>query len=145
MKKGELLFVYGTLLRGERADINKNALIHSTSFMSKDQINGYLYHLGAFPGLCLLPRTSDILDVFDPDGPVVHGETYRVGDQSVCAILDAYEGYPILYNRQEACTKNHRKVWAYTFNPPVIKDQLIETGDWRNPRLVVTHRIPKVG
>lgn len=146
MKSGDNLFVYGTLRRGERADINKNRLIHSVSYLSVDHINGRMYHIGAFPGVTIPLPVSE----FDPAAPTVTGEVYYVGDQSVAAILDAYEGYDEvcpdrgLYNRYQVMTKNGKCVWVYTFNPTVLEDQLIETGDWKNPRLKVTHRIPKV-
>lgn len=150
MKKGDMIFVYGTLRRGERADINKNALIHDVSFIGLDQINGHLYHLGGYPGVTILD-----LEGFSPSAPTVTGEVYYIGDQSVVSILDHYEGYNHenpdtgLYNRHLVPTKADRAVWVYTYNfsksqSRVIDDQLIETGDWKNPRLKQTHRIPKV-
>lgn len=146
MKKGDFLFVYGTLRRGERADINRNALIHAVSFISVDQINGKMYHIGAFPGVKLTNGAE-----FSPSAPTVTGEIYYIGAESVISILDAYEGYDEiapdrgLYNRHLIETKGGKMVWVYTYNPHVVEDQLIETGDWKNPRLAQTHRIPNIG
>lgn len=146
MKKGDLLFVYGTLRRGERADINKNALVHSVSFIKNDSINGLMYHIGAFPGVKLLSAPEA---EYDPKLGAVIGEVYYIGDHSVSSILDHYEGYHEdgtgLYNRFQVWTAGGRLVWVYTYNPDVISDQLIETGDWKNPRLKVTNRIPNTG
>lgn len=146
MKKGDMIFVYGTLLRGERADITKNCLIHSTSLVAPDEINGKLYHIGAFPGVKLVTAPEV---AFDKNLPTVRGEVYLIGDQSTVSILDHYESYHDdgtgLYNRFQVRTRGDRYVWVYTYNPPVIDDQLIETGDWKNPRLAATHRIPNIG
>jgi len=145
MKKGELLFVYGTLLRGERADITKNILIHSTSLVRADEINGKLYHLGGFPGVKLVSAPESD---FNANLPIVKGEVYYIGDQSMVSILDHYEGYSEnhdgLYDRCQVLTKGGKLVWVYTYNGPVIDDQLIETGSWKQPRLKSTHRIPRL-
>lgn len=142
MKKGDCIFVYGTLRRGERADLAKQAHAFGVDFLSVDKINGGLYHLGSFPGVKLL----DYVD--DPDGrplfysgnPTVTGEVFRVRDVSIGAMLDAYEGYippedrtsghQGLYDRCIVETEKGRAVWVYTYNHPVIEEQRIESGDW---------------
>lgn len=146
MKKGDFIFVYGTLRKGERADLSKNAKAFSVSFMGLDAVNGLLYHLGGFPGLKLIPNLTE----FNDSEPTVKGEVFFVKDASVGAILDAYEGYNTdnpdkgLYDRQVVETMTGRAAWVYTYNPVVVEDQLIETGDWKNPRLSVTRKIPNI-
>lgn len=139
MRKGDELFVYGTLRKGERADLCKSQNQFSVSFIGKDEINGKLYHLGAYPGLKLINPAQQ---TFDMALPSVIGEVFLVRDESVGALLDAYEGYPTLYERDQVLSKEGRLLWVYIYNPMVTEDQLIETGDWKNPRLQYTRRIP---
>lgn len=128
MKKGDLIFVYGTLRKGERADLNKQASQFGVTYIGEDCINGKLYHLGAYPGV----KTE--AGVFCPDKPLVYGEVFRARDTSITAMLDAYEGYPYLYDRLQTETDKGRTVWVYVYNHPVTSDQQIESGDWvRNP------------
>lgn len=149
MKKGDLLFVYGTLRKGERADLSKSQGHFNTCYVGNDSINGLLYHLGAYPGLKLLSEESE--EDFNPAFPSVLGEVFIIQDSSAAAILDAYEGYDAndpkcgLYDRTKILTKAGRLVWVYVYNHYISEDQLIETGDWKNPRLVVTKRVPNLG
>lgn len=131
MLKDEFIFVYGTLLKGERADLSRNGPRFGVSFMGTDYINGLLYHLGAYPGL------KPVCEDFDEKRPTVCGEVFRVLDPSITAVLDAYEGYPTLYKRMQVMTARARKVWVYIYNHPVRPEQQIITGDWRNPKLAV--------
>lgn len=140
MKKGDEVFVYGTLRKGERADLSKNGSNFSVEYLGMDAINGKLYHLGAYPGVKLL-QSLEIGD-FDQAQPLVTGEVFYIKDSSVGALLDAYEGYPHLYGREQVLSQDGRIVWVYVYNPMVIEDQLIETGDWKNPRLASTRTIP---
>lgn len=142
MKKGDCLFVYGTLRHGERADLSKQAHNFGVDFVGLDRINGRLYHLGSFPGVKLDPTSE-----WDPNSPVVVGEVFRVRDTSIIALMDAYEGYrpddPTggLYDRCKVGTNKGRTVWVYTYNHPVIEDQRIESGDWcKSKSLPVTNR-----
>ena len=146
MKKGDFVFVYGTLRSGERADLFKSSKSFSIVPMGKDAINGKLYHLGGFPGVKLLPGVTEFNDKLDR----VLGEVGMVKDASIGALLDTYEGYDSdapkqgLYDRELVESMTGRLVWVYTYNHVVMDDQLIETGDWKNPRLVSTRRIPMV-
>lgn len=146
MINGDLIFVYGTLRKGERADISKRS-VFTVSPLGLDSVNGKLFHLGAYPGLKLLePFSPEFNDAL----PKVIGEVYCIQDASVGAMLDAYEGYRAeapedgLYNRKVVETLLGRPVWVYTYNGWTTDDQLIETGDWKNPRLIVTKRIPRI-
>lgn len=131
MKKGDFVFVYGTLRRGERADLAKQAHNFSVDHIGRDRVNGRLYHLGSFPGVKLEPLAE-----FQSDKPIIVGEVFRIQNTSVTAILDAYEGYDSdapergLYNRRTVETEKGRTVWIYTYNHPVIEAQRIESGDW---------------
>jgi gamma-glutamylcyclotransferase (GGCT)/AIG2-like uncharacterized protein YtfP len=146
MKKGDLFFVYGTLRRGERADLQKQCRNFGVSFIGVERINGLLYHLGAFPGIKLLTKLAPS-DEFVEGLPSVVGEVFRARDTSITAILDAYEGYDAdnptqgLYNRLEVETSEGHMVWVYVYNGPVVSDQLIERGDWcRNREIPVRNR-----
>jgi gamma-glutamylcyclotransferase (GGCT)/AIG2-like uncharacterized protein YtfP len=130
VQKGDCLFVYGTLRRGERADLQKQAHNFGVSFMGIDVINGKMYHLGAYPGV------KNLVVEFDSNLPIVYGEVFRIHEPSIVALMDAYEGYDAdeptrgLYNRSQVFTEKERPVWVYSYNPPVTEDQRIDTGDW---------------
>jgi gamma-glutamylcyclotransferase (GGCT)/AIG2-like uncharacterized protein YtfP len=144
MKKGDLIFVYGTLRRGERADLAKQARNFGVDYIGVDRINGRLYHLGSFPGL-----KRDQTEEFTAGAPVVTGEVFRIRDNSVAALMDAYESYRPddpehgLYNRCQVQTEEGRTAWVYTYNHPVIEEQRIPGGDWCRNRdaSVMTRRL----
>lgn len=143
MKKGDFIFVYGTLRRGEHADLSKSSHHFNVRYCGTDRINGRLYHLGAYPGVKQLPGTD-----FDEDKPTVTGEIFMVGDPSIGAFLDAYEGYypdepsQGLYDRRVLHTEKGKIVWVYTYNPPVTSDQQIQSGDWcKNSAMPVRQRV----
>lgn len=137
----EFVFVYGTLRRGERAERMLDAKSGASEYLHQDYINGRMYHLGGYPGV-----KTDTYDKFDPSGPKVLGEVYLVKSPSIITILDHYEGYRPddpsngLYNKIQVRTKKGRTVWVYTYNDRVTDEQFIETGDWKNPRIISNHR-----
>lgn len=139
MKKGDLIIVYGTLRKGERSDLNSGFYSYGVDFIDDDRINGRLYHLGSFPGVKL-----DKIGEFEENRPAIMGEVYRIRDQSIIALIDAYEGYRAddpphgLYDRKEVTTEQGRTVWVYVYNHPVIEDQRIPSGDWCKNRNTVT-------
>lgn len=140
MRKGDYIFVYGTLMRGERMDLAKNVITAPhVIYIGPDKVNGNLFMVGPYPGLKTEVRP------FDPRLPVVLGEIFMIRDASVTSFLDSYEGYVSdapeegLYNRFVVSTYKGRKAWVYHYNPPVKDEQFIETGDWRNPRLPFQH------
>lgn len=142
MNKDDFLFVYGTLRRGQYADLQKQAHHFNIRYCGEDRINGKLYHIGAYPGLKLVGGTD-----FNPKLPVVTGEVFLVGDPAIGAFLDAYEGYDAdnpsqgLYDRRVLSTEKDRMVWVYLYNPHVTSDQLIESGDWcKNPDMPMRQR-----
>jgi gamma-glutamylcyclotransferase (GGCT)/AIG2-like uncharacterized protein YtfP len=139
MQKNDLVFVYGTLRKGERMSLDRE-FGDVAGFVGNDVINGRMYSLGAYPGV------KDVPNEFDHDLPCVYGEVYRIRDTSIIAILDAYEGYcedsPTtgLYNRKVTETLKGRKVWVYIFNGKLLPVQLIDSGDWKKGTNVVELR-----
>lgn len=130
MLKGDFIFVYGTLRQGERMDLRKQKHNFEVDFISRDKINGKMYHIGSFPGV------KEVNSRYDPNGAKVIGEVFRIREQAIVAILDAYERYrhddPTqgLYNRCQVKSERGRLVWVYTYNPIVLPEQLIISGDW---------------
>jgi gamma-glutamylcyclotransferase (GGCT)/AIG2-like uncharacterized protein YtfP len=142
MKKGDLVFVYGTLRRGERASLTKEFYQYGVTFVGEDIINGKMYHLGGFPGI----KVTNIQ--FNDSDPRIHGEVFLIRDQSIIAVLDAYENYdeesPLngMYDRVEVETFKGRPVWVYVYNGPVLEAQRIQSGDWcKNRELMVERRL----
>lgn len=131
MKKGDYIFVYGTLRRGERADLNASQKAFDVKFVGTDSINGLLFNLGSYPGLKLITNPGD---EFRSSHDSIVGDLFKVMDASITAVLDAYEGYPVLYNRCQVETLSGKTAWVYTYNPEVPFDQVITSGDWRNRR-----------
>ena len=127
MHKGDYLFVYGTLRRGESSDLSRNHL--QVDYIGEDKINGELFNLGWYAGV--RDATDDEIKSFDPEGHVVVGDVFRIRDQGIVPHLDAYEGYPTLYNRVRVKTERDRTVWVYTYNPATAPDRLIPSGDWK--------------
>lgn len=134
MLKGDFIFVYGTLRLGERMDLRNQKFNFEIDFVSKDKINGKMYHIGTFPGV------KDVNSRFDPNDPVVTGEVFRIRGPSIIAILDAYEGYDAdnpergLYDRTQVKSERGRLVWVYIYNGRVLPEQRIESGDWCRSR-----------
>lgn len=124
MDKGDFIFVYGTLRKGERADLSKQTGQFGVTYIGLDAINGGLYHLGSYPGV------KAAAEPFDADKPLVHGEVFLIRDLSIVSLLDAYEGYPHLYDRIQIESAAGRKVWVYIYQHPVTSDQQIQSGDW---------------
>lgn len=124
MKKNDLVFVYGTLRRGERADLSRKP---NNTFITKDRINGNLYNLGWFPGV------TDLTPVEEggfKEGPTVTGEVFQIDDPSLCRILDLYEGHPDFFNRIKVSTENGLTVWVYEYPNDVSCAEPIPGGDW---------------
>lgn len=125
MKKGDLLFVYGTLRRGEGADLSRNL---ETSYICEDRISGELFNIGWYPG-AKIPDDGR----FEISLPSIVGDLFRLRTPSIIAVLDAYEGYPNLYNRRVVITEKGNMTWVYVYNGPVPKEKMIPGGDWKHP------------
>lgn len=121
MKSGDLLFVYGSLRRGEQADLS---LRPGVTFLNTDAINGELYAVGWYPGAKAVPSG------FDHHNPSIVGDVFRIEDDAIAPLLDAYECYPSLFNRIETMTAAGHKVWVYTYNNVVDESRRVDNGDW---------------
>ena len=118
-----LVFVYGTLLRGEG---NHGLIEHQGTdmeYVGTAWVRGRIFDLGAFPG-------------FGEGAGRVKGEIYRVHSARALASLDGLEGYRAdapersMYIRREIRTHPWpRKAWIYEWNGrhPGVD---IPSGDW---------------
>ena len=138
MKKGDLIFVYGTLRVGESADLSRN---QDATFLQQDKINGVIYDLGWYPGVKVAG------DPFTDADPLVVGDVFILGSNDVTKTLDNYECYPSLYNRIVVQTQSGLSVWVYTYNGGVDRTQRIMNGDYvlraESPPVVIPMMVPQ--
>jgi len=123
----QILFVYGTLLRGER----HHMLLADATFLGPHRTapRFALYHLGDYPGLM-------------PGHQAVSGELFAL-DSMLLRRIDAFEDCPRIYTRISLPTP-HGRAWAYRYRGLVHDRALIATGDWRtvSRRRISAHRSP---
>ena len=105
MAAPDLVFVYGTLMRGFDHPMSRR-LAASAEFLGEARCQGRLYMVAHYPGLL---RSDDVADI-------VFGELYRVhDDDELLAVLDGYEsigpGYaaPTLYLRETSTARWRRR------------------------------------
>jgi gamma-glutamylcyclotransferase (GGCT)/AIG2-like uncharacterized protein YtfP len=111
-----LVFVYGTLLRGE---VNHGLLADAKLLgPHRTEPRFTLYRLGAYPGLAA------------GGGTAVHGEVYRVTDAGL-RVLDQLEDYPRLYDRELIPTP-YGRAWVYVYRGRLRDREPIRSGDWRS-------------
>ena len=119
------VFVYGTLRRGGRNDINR--LQPSPQYVGMGEVRGVLYHLDWYPGLTLGGEQA----------VTVVGEVYRIGAE-LEAILDAIEqivpGADSEYFKREVEVQvegGSMGCLVYEINPARVRGrQVIGHGDW---------------
>ena len=124
----ELVFVYGTLRKGQRA----NHYLETSQFLDEGRLDGYnIYDLGSYPGV----------KKYEGFPSRVKGEVYEVSSKWI-PILDRYEGCrpndpeQSLYLRAQVDVwlvnrlAKVRDVWVYVYNNPVDHCQIIPSGDW---------------
>jgi len=124
-----LLFVYGTLMKGLQDDWKEEVEVH---FVGHGQIYGKLYDLGEYPGAvaCTDPRCQ------------IEGEVYRLDDPDhATRILDQYEEYlpsrpsKSLFIRKKLLVTmkdgTKKLAWVYLYNRPVDKADFIPGGNYR--------------
>jgi gamma-glutamylcyclotransferase (GGCT)/AIG2-like uncharacterized protein YtfP len=112
------VFVYGTLMRGERA----HRFLSGARFVRVAQtVPAFtLVSLGPYPAVLAGGRTS------------VRGELYDVDDDMIVA-LDRYEGVPRLYRREEITLRGGKRAHAYILaRQRTESDHVLVDGTWRN-------------
>ncbi len=119
------VFVYGTLRRGGRNDINR--LVPAPRYVGMGEVRGVLYHLDWYPGLTLGGEQS----------VTVVGEVYRIAPE-LEALLDAIEqivpGADSEYFKREVEIEVAGRRMAcllYEINPARVRGRSpIGHGDW---------------
>ena len=119
------VFVYGTLRRGGRNDIN--CLAPAPKYLGTGEVKGSLYHFNWYPGLALGGEQA----------VTVVGEVYEVTPQ-LEAVLDEIEGIAPhdgseYFKRDVAIDVHGRSVqcFLYEINPQRVADkEPIGHGDW---------------
>lgn len=112
-----LVFVYGTLLAGERNHhlLDRSQLVAST----KTRPVYTLHDLGLFPGLVA------------GGAHAVVGEVYEI-DEPTLARLDRLEGHPDFYCRASISLDNGMEAEVYLLPPRhAAPHPIIVSGDWR--------------
>lgn len=124
MKRGDLIFVYGTLRLGASNDLSRWGAGEAAKFLNEAAINGDLYDCGWFPG------AVNVQDYHPEEDNYIYGDVFELQSNDVVAALDSYEGYPHLYGRTEVLTGTDQEVWVYIYGEQVQGLELVESGDW---------------
>ena len=119
------VFVYGTLRRGGRNDVNR--LQPAPHYVGMGEVQGVLYHIDWYPGLTLGGE----------EAVTVVGEVYRITPE-LEAVLDRIEqivpGADSEYFKREVDVNVEARVVSclvYEINPARIRGrQAIGHGDW---------------
>ena len=119
------VFVYGTLRKGGRNDINR--LLPAPKYLGTGEVRGSLYHLDWYPGLALGGEQAT----------TVIGEVYEVTPQ-LEAVIDAIEGVvpgqPGEYSKRDVEVQvggNAIRCFLYEIDPRrVAGREPIGHGDW---------------
>ena len=119
------VFVYGTLRRGGRNDINR--LKPAPRYVGMGEVKGRLYHIDWYPGLTLGGE----------EAVMVVGEVYEIGAE-LEAVLDGIEqivpGPDSEYFKRELVIEvdgRPLQCLVYEINPDRVRGrQLIGHGDW---------------
>lgn len=110
------VFVYGTLMRGERA----HSFLSGAKFIGEYRLDDYaMYNLGWFPG------------IYPSSGDFVFGEVYQV-DLGTLQEMDVYEGEGHLYRRTQVAVQNKAGMidaFVYVYVREIFGDK-IEGGKW---------------
>jgi gamma-glutamylcyclotransferase (GGCT)/AIG2-like uncharacterized protein YtfP len=114
-----LVFVYGTLRRGEAGAMSIR--FPGSKFIGEAEVSGSLYDPGAYPGLLL-----------NESGSTVVGEVYEI-DNEIPDALDDFEASSRYLRKQvEISLGTHRRMcWVYEPDPKFYSlHTLITSGDW---------------
>jgi gamma-glutamylcyclotransferase (GGCT)/AIG2-like uncharacterized protein YtfP len=116
------VFVYGTLRRGGRNDINR--LSPAPRYVGMGEVKGHLYHLDWYPGLRLggdeavtvvgevyevTPKLETVLDQIEGVAPHADGE----GEYSKRDLAIEVDGRPVtcfLYEINPACVEGRQRI-----------------------------------
>ncbi len=113
---GNLVFVYGTLMRGQSA----HAYLAEAEYIGEYRLPGYaMYDLGWYPGIVPDPART------------VYGEVYCVSSRMLRE-MDGYEGEGSLYHRIRANAENESRtvpVFVYVYARRT-GNELIPGGRW---------------
>lgn len=112
-----VLFVYGTLKRGQRNHRLMREARYLGEAVTAPQYT--LLNLGPFPGMITGGTTA------------VHGELYEVGPK-LLARLDRHEGVPKFYIREAVNLDKTDKAESYFLIDPdrIAQGIIVETGFW---------------
>jgi predicted RNase H-like nuclease/gamma-glutamylcyclotransferase (GGCT)/AIG2-like uncharacterized protein YtfP len=121
----DLLFVYGTLMRGHAA----GSLLGEAPWQGCTWLDGAdLHDAGAYPLAC------------DGTG-AVRGEC-RAIDPACWPALDAYEEVPALYRREGRQLRDGRRAWVYLAPPAVARGHpRVPSGIWPHPAAAAITRL----
>jgi gamma-glutamylcyclotransferase (GGCT)/AIG2-like uncharacterized protein YtfP len=110
-----VVFVYGTLMQGER----HHGLLAATPKLAsaRTEASFQLYDLGPYPAM--VRGTAHVL-----------GELYQVSD-AVLRALDEFEDHPTLYRREPIMLDDGRDARAYLYLGALDRAPAIASGDWR--------------
>ena len=112
-----LLFVYGSLKRGQRS----HHLLQGLPWLGQAWLAGACLHdMGPFP-MAVLGEGR------------IQGELYGVGEADLAA-LDRYEGAPRLYQRHWLSLEDGRSAWVYLGRPHQVRHVApLASGCWLGP------------
>ncbi len=131
----QYLFLYGSLRQGQ-TDFETLDLGQYLDFVGERSMKGYLYDLGAYPGVKLNPSEEEKKKGLKDE---VKGELFEIRDKKVLTTLDAFERFDeenqkdSLYIRVEvdALGPDGAPAWTYEYNQPIgPKQQAVKGGDW---------------
>jgi gamma-glutamylcyclotransferase (GGCT)/AIG2-like uncharacterized protein YtfP len=122
-----LLFVYGSLKRGQRA----HHLLQGLPWLGQAWLPGACLHdLGPFP-MAVLGEGS------------IQGELYGVSEADLAA-LDRFEGAPRLYQRHWLNLEDGRSAWVYLGRPHQVRHVApLASGCWLGPSVPKPRRSGK--
>ncbi len=110
-----LVFVYGTLKRGQR----NAGFLRQAEYLGrhKTEPQYWMYQFEEYPAVCENGRQA------------IHGEIYRVSDEQM-QMLDDLEWYPHFYQRIEIVTR-HGEAWMYIVRAELCRGKRKISGNWR--------------
>ena len=121
------LFVYGTLMKPGANPVAARLWRHSQS-AGIAWFQGRLYRVAHYPG---------VVPSGDPDDKVWGQLILLRRPSAILPALDAYEGVPDLYTREQAPVFNRDGktviAWIYLYNRPVARLPRVRSGDFRKP------------